>query len=78
MKKEQTPKTVYYRDELNDDFANNGIVKKNVITNDYRYINKSPFFKVLSFLVKLHLDISRKPALVRLTAGKSLYLLLHE
>ena len=52
MKKEQTPKTVYYRDELNDDFANNGIVKKNVITNDYRYINKSPFFKVLSFIFR--------------------------
>ena len=51
MKKEEQ-KIVFYHDELNDDFANNGVDKKANIPNDYRYINNSFFFKVASFLVR--------------------------
>ena len=52
MKKRKDPEIIYYKDELNDDFANNGIDTKASIPNDYKYINKSPFFKVVSFLLR--------------------------
>ena len=42
---------IYYSDELNDDFANNNIKRKD-IPNDYRYIHRSWLFKVNSFLLK--------------------------
>jgi len=51
MKKEAEPKTVFYRDELNDDFAGNGIKAKE-IPNNYRYVNRSILFRVNSFLLK--------------------------
>ena len=57
MKKEQTPKTVFYSDELNDDFAGNGIEQTKPLSNDYRYINKSVLFKINAFLLKYLLAI---------------------
>ena len=51
MKKEKEPKTIFYTDELNDDFADNGISKKK-LPNNYRYLNKSIPFRVASFCFK--------------------------
>lgn len=48
-KKEQ--KVVFYRDELNDDFAGNGIDTKKV-PNDFKYINKNILFRINSFLLR--------------------------
>lgn len=48
---EKTPKTIYYHDELNDDFADNGI-KSKPIKDNYRYINNSILFKITSFLLR--------------------------
>ena len=44
-------KTVYYQDELNDDFAGNDIKTKK-IPNNFKYINRSWLFKVNSFLLR--------------------------
>lgn len=47
----RTPKTIfYYKDELNDDFANNGIVAKKTPEN-YRYIHRCPVYKSAQFLI---------------------------
>ena len=54
--KNKKPKTVFYRDELNDDFAGNGIKTKKV-PNDFRYINKSLLFRINSFLLKYLLAV---------------------
>jgi len=43
--------TVFYKDELNDDFADNNI-KVTPLKSDYRYINNSWLFKVNSFLLR--------------------------
>ncbi len=40
----------YFRDELNDDFANNGIVRKHNKPG-YKYVNNNFLFKGLSFLL---------------------------
>lgn len=42
---------IYYKDELNDDFADNEI-KTKPITNDYRYINNSWLFRFNSFWLR--------------------------
>lgn len=44
-------KTVFYCDEINDDFAGNNIETKK-IPNNYRYINNSVLFKISSFLLR--------------------------
>lgn len=49
--KKKTPDIIYFHDELNDDFADNGI-KTKPIDDNYRYINKSLLFKVNAFLLK--------------------------
>ena len=43
--------TVYYQDELNDDFAGNNIKVKE-IKKDYKYINNSWLFRLNSFLLR--------------------------
>lgn len=43
-------KIYYYKDELNDDFANNGIVAKKTPAN-YRYIRKCPIYRGTSFVL---------------------------
>ena len=43
-KNKQVKQTIYFHDELNDDFADNGI-KTVKIKDDYRYINKSWLFR---------------------------------
>lgn len=43
-------KIIYYRDELNDDFANNGIVTKKVGSN-YKYEHKNIFYKTFEFIL---------------------------
>ena len=48
-KKEQ--KVVFYHDELNDDFAGNGINTKKV-PNNFRYINNSILFRINSWLLR--------------------------
>ena len=40
----------YYRDERNDDFANDGVVKKHNKPG-YVYVNKSPFYKVAAWFM---------------------------
>ena len=50
MKKEE-PKVIYYKDELNDDFADNGITASKV-KNDFRYTNKSVLFIVASWMLR--------------------------
>lgn len=50
MPKKQ-PKVIYYTDELNDDFANKKIKRKE-IPNDYKYVNHSWLFKVNAFLLR--------------------------
>ena len=50
MKKKTT--TVYYKDELHDDFANNGIETKKLNEN-YQYIMKNPFNRFFSNLVRI-------------------------
>lgn len=47
--KNKKQKIVYYKDELNDDFADNGISKKE-ISEDFQYINKNPFFLIFSYI----------------------------
>ena len=51
MKKEKEPKVIYYSDELNDDFADNGI-KANKVDNTFRYTNTSLLFRINSFLLR--------------------------
>ena len=49
MKKEKEPKVVYFKDELNDDFADNKISTK-TLDNSYKYINNSLYVnKINSF-----------------------------
>lgn len=43
-------KIIYYKDELNDDFAGNNIKTKKVPA-DYRYINHNIFFRVGAFIL---------------------------
>ena len=45
-------KTVYYSDELNDDFAlpEGKSFKKKVIPADYKYIHKNPIWHIFSFI----------------------------
>lgn len=43
-------KTIYYSDELNDDFANNNIDQKK-LPDDFKYVHKSVFYKVVCFIV---------------------------
>ena len=50
-KNKQTKQTIYFHDELNDDFADNGI-KTVKIKDDYRYINKSWLFRFNSFWLR--------------------------
>lgn len=42
-------KKYYYRDEINDDFANNGIAARHNKPG-YKYIHTNPFFRTFSFL----------------------------
>ena len=51
MKKEKEPKVVYFKDELNDDFADNKISTK-TLDNSYKYINDSWLFKFNSFWLR--------------------------
>ena len=51
MKKEKEPKVIYYSDELNDDFADNGITA-NKVKNDFRYTNKSFLFRAASWMLR--------------------------
>lgn len=47
----RTPKrTYYYRDEINDDFANNGIQSKGTPEN-YKYVHKCPIFLGIQFVL---------------------------
>ena len=50
-KNKQVKQTIYFHDELNDDFADNGI-KTVKIKDDYRYINKSWLFRFNSFWLR--------------------------
>ena len=50
-KKKQDKQTIYFHDELNDDFADNGI-KTVKIKNNYRYINNSWLFRFNSFWLR--------------------------
>lgn len=43
-------KTFYYKDELNDDFALNGIEAKKIPSN-FRYIHKCPVYKFFEFIL---------------------------
>ena len=52
MQKKNETRIIYYKDELNDDFANNNI-KQISLPDDYKYIHKNVFFKIGQFLVKL-------------------------
>lgn len=52
MQKENETKIIYYKDELNDDFANNNI-NQIKLNEDYKYIHKNVFFIVGQFLLKL-------------------------
>ena len=49
-------RVIYYQDELNDDFAGNGI-KVKPIKNEYKYIRKSWVFKVNAFLGKYLISV---------------------
>ena len=51
MSKKEVKKTVYYHDELNDDFADNNIKQKS-IKSDYKYINKSWLFRFNSLWLR--------------------------
>ena len=51
MKKEEEKKTIYFKDELNDDFADNNISTKS-ISDNYRYINNSWLFRFNSFWLR--------------------------
>ncbi|MCB9498522.1 MAG: 1-acyl-sn-glycerol-3-phosphate acyltransferase [Bacillales bacterium] len=45
-------KTIYYRDELNDDFApSNGKIKVKKIGDKYKYVHKSPLWKFFEILI---------------------------
>lgn len=50
MKKKEK-QTIFYRDELNDDFAGNNIKTKE-IPNDFKYLNNSWLFRVNSWLLR--------------------------
>ncbi|MFA5235852.1 MAG: lysophospholipid acyltransferase family protein [Bacilli bacterium] len=50
MKKPLYGQTIYYQDELNDDFANTSINAEK-ITSDYRYFIQNPFARLGSFLL---------------------------
>lgn len=43
-------KVFYYQDELNDDFANNGIEGKK-IKSSFKYVHKNPIYKFFEFIV---------------------------
>ena len=45
-----TKKIYYYRDPLNDDFANNGIEEKPTKKN-FKYVHKNPIYKLIEFIV---------------------------
>lgn len=45
-----TKNTIYYRDPINDDFANNGIVAKPTPAN-WKYLHKNPFYKFFEFIL---------------------------
>lgn len=42
-------KIIYYKDELNDDFANTNIKQKK-LPPDYRYFTKNPFRRIIAFI----------------------------
>ncbi|MCQ2087443.1 MAG: 1-acyl-sn-glycerol-3-phosphate acyltransferase [Bacilli bacterium] len=50
MQKEQTPKILYYSDELNDDFAGTDINQKKLPQN-FKYISKNIFYVIGKFLI---------------------------
>lgn len=50
MQKNEHQKVVYYSDELNDDFASSEITPVK-INEDYKYIHKSPLWKLCAFIV---------------------------
>lgn len=50
MQKKAPCKTVYYTDELNDDFAGTNI-KKQVVDGNFKYVRKNPLWKACSFFV---------------------------
>ena len=43
-------KTIYYSDPLNDDFANNNILTKN-IESGFKYIHRNPLWRMASFVL---------------------------
>ena len=43
-------RTIYYTDELNDDFAGTNIVTKETPA-DYRYVRKNPLWHAAAFLL---------------------------
>ena len=43
-------RTIYYKDMLNDDFADNGIKRKK-LPRDYQYISKDPLRKTADFML---------------------------
>ena len=45
-----TKNTIYYRDPIHDDFANNGIIAKPTPVN-WKYLHKNPFYKVTEFIL---------------------------
>ena len=53
MKKE---KVIYYQDELNDDFAGNGI-KAKPTKNSFKYVHRSWIYRANSFMVKFFIAI---------------------
>jgi len=45
-------KTIYYSDELNDDFAStNGKISTKTLPDDYKYIHKSPVWHFFAFIL---------------------------
>ncbi len=51
-------KVIYYRDELNDDFAKN-YIKPKMMKSEYKYIHHNPIYKILEFVLYF---IFAKPA----------------
>jgi len=45
-----THNTIYYRDPINDDFANNGIIPKPTPSN-WKYLHKNPIYNASSFVL---------------------------
>ena len=50
MKKQKEPRTVVYRDELNDEFSH-AVIKPRRIDSRYRYLRRGPLFPVLRFIL---------------------------